>query len=81
MENPSAYSLETPEQKTIKDLNAKVNEILADNKISDKRGYFIKNYGSYLRSLGSMEQNQILGKFPVMGFNQFQNIGRNIGQR
>jgi hypothetical protein len=81
LENPQAFSLETPEQKTIKDLNAKVNEILADNKISDKRGYFIKNYGSYLRSLGSMEQNQILGKFPVMGFNQFQNIGRNIGQR
>ena len=81
LENPSAYSLETDEQKTIRDLNAKVNEILADNKISDKRGYFIKNYGSYLRSLGSMEQNQILSKFPVMGFNQFQNIGRNIGQK
>ncbi len=81
LENPSAYNLETPEQKTIRDLNAKVNEILADNKISDKRGYFIKNYGSYLKSLGSMERNQILSKFPVMGFNQFQNIGRNIGQR
>lgn len=81
LENPSAYSLETDEQKTIRDLNAKVNEILADNKIGDKRGYFIKNYGSYLRSLGSMEQNQILSKFPVMGFNQFQNIGRNIGQK
>jgi hypothetical protein len=81
LENPSAYSLETPEQKTIKDLSAKVNEILADNKISDKRGYFLSNYGSYLKSLGSMEQNQILSKFPVMGFNQFQNIGRNIGQR
>jgi hypothetical protein len=81
LENPQAFSLETPEQKTIKDLNAKVNEILADNKISDKRGYFLSNYGSYLKSLGSMEQNQILGKFPAMGFNQFQNIGRNIGQR
>lgn len=81
LENPSAYSLETPEQKTIKDLNAKVNEILADNKISDKRGYFLSNYGSYLKSLGSMEQNQLLSKFPAMGFNQFQNIGRNIGQR
>jgi len=81
LENPGALSLETPEQKTIKDLSAKVNEILADNKISDKRGYFLSNYGSYLKSLGSMEQNQILSKFPVMGFNQFQNIGRNIGQR
>ena len=81
LENPSAYSLETPEQKTIKDLNVKVNEILADNKITDKRGYFLSNYGSYLKTLGSMEQNGLLGKFPVMGFNQFQNIGGNIGQR
>jgi len=81
LENPSTYSLETPEQKTIKDLNVKVNEILADNKITDKRGYFLSNYGSYLKTLGSMEQNGLLGKFPVMGFNQFQNISRNIGQR
>jgi hypothetical protein len=81
LENPSAYNLETPEQKTIRDLNARINEILANNKITDKRGYFIKNYGSYLKTLGSMEQNGLLGKFPVMGFNQFQNIGRNIGQR
>jgi hypothetical protein len=28
-----------------------------------------------------MEQNGLLGKFPAMGFNQFQNIGRNIGQK
>ena len=81
LENPGAFSLETPEQKTIKDLSAKVNEILADTKIGDKRGYFLSNYGSYLKTLGSMEQNGLLSKFPVMGFNQFQNIGRNIGQR
>jgi hypothetical protein len=81
LENPSAYSLETPEQKTIKDLSAKVNEILADTKIGDKRGYFLSNYGSYLKSLGSMERNELLSKFPIMGFNQFQNVGRNIGQR
>jgi hypothetical protein len=81
LENPSAYNLETPEQKTIKDLNARINEIIADPKIRDKRGYFIQNYGSYLKTLGSMEQNALLGKFPVMSFDQFQNIGRNIGQR
>jgi len=81
LENPKAFNLETPEQKTIRDLNARINEILANNKIGDKRGYFIKNYGSYLKSLGSMERNELLSKFPVMGFNQFQNIGRNIGQK
>ncbi len=81
LENPSAYTLETPEQKTIKDLNAKINEIIANPKITDKRGYFIKNYGSYLKTLGSMEQNELLGKFPVMNFGSFMNIGKNIGQK
>lgn len=81
LENPSAFSLETPEQKTIKDLNAKINEIIANPKITDKRGYFIKNYGSYLKTLGSMEQNELLGKFPVMNFGSFMNIGKNIGQK
>lgn len=81
LENPQAYSLETSEQKTIKDLNAKINEIIADPKISDKRGYFIQNYGSYLKTLGSMEQNELLGKFPIVGFNNFMNIGKNIGQK
>jgi hypothetical protein len=81
LENPSAYNLETPEQTTIKYLNAKVNEILADNKIQDKRGYFINNYGSTLKTLGTMEQNELLGKFPVMGFGNFMGIGQNIGQK
>jgi hypothetical protein len=81
LENPKAFNLETPEQKTLRDLNTRINEILANNKITDKRGYFIKNYGSYLKTLGSMEQNELLGKFPVMGFNNFMNIGRNIGQK
>ena len=81
LENPSGYSLETPEQKTIKDLNARISTIIADPKITDKRGYFLSNYGSYLKTLGSMEQNSLLSKFPVMGFDKFQNIGRNIGQK
>lgn len=81
LENPSAFSLETPEQKLIKDLNARINEIIANPKITDKRGYFIKNYGSYLKTLGSMEQNELLGKFHVMGFSNFMNIGRNIRQK
>jgi hypothetical protein len=81
LENPSGYSLETPEQKMTRDLNARINEILADNKIQDKRGYFIKNYGSYLKTLGTMERNELLGKFPAIGFNNFMNIGRNIGQK
>jgi len=81
LENPSGFNLDTPEQTRIKDLNARINEILADNKITDKRGYFIKNYGSTLKTLGTMEQNELLGKFPVMGFGNFMGIGRNIGQK
>ncbi len=81
LENPSGYSLETDEQKTTKYLKAKIDEILADNKITDKKGYFIKYYGSSLKTLGTMEQNELLGKLPVMPFNQFMNIGKNIGQK
>ena len=81
LENPNGNSLETPEQKTIKELDARINTIIADPKIQDKRGYFIQNYGSYLKTLGSMEQNALLGKFPVMGFSNFMNVGKNIGQR
>ena len=81
LENPSAYSLETPEKLIIRQLNARINEIMADPKIRDKRGYFVKNYGSYLKILGSMEKNELLSKFPVMGFDNFMNIGRNIGQK
>jgi hypothetical protein len=81
LENPSAYNLETPEKMIIGQLNARINEIMSDPKIKDKRGYFVKNYGSYLKILGNMERNELLGKFPVMGFDRFQNIGRNIGQK
>jgi len=81
LENPSAYNLETPEKMIIGQLNARINEIMSDPKIKDKRGYFVKNYGSYLKILGNMERNELLGKFPVMGFDRFQNIGRNIAQK
>lgn len=81
LENPNGNSLETPGQKTIRELDAQINTIIADPKIRDKRGYFIQNYGSYLKTLGSMEQNSLLGKFPVMGYNNFMNVGKNIGQR
>ena len=81
LENPSAYSLETPENKIIRQLNARINEIMADPKIRDKRKYFIDNYGSYLKILGSMEKNELLSKFPVMSYDRFLNIGRNIGQK
>jgi len=81
LENPSAYKLETDESSRIKQLNARINEILADNKIPDKKGYFMKNYGSTLKTLGTMEQNQLLSKFPVMPFNSLMGIGQNIGQK
>lgn len=81
LENPSAYNLQSGEQSTISQLNAKITEILADNKITDKKGYFMKNYGSTLKTLGTMEQSQLLNKFPVMPFNQGLNIMKNIGQK
>ena len=83
LENPQAYksNLVTQEQTTIKSLNQRANEILADNKITDKRAYFVNAYGSSLKTLGTVEQNQLLSKFPVMPFNQFTNIGNNIGQK
>ena len=81
LENPNGYSLETPEKSIIRQLNARINEIIADPKIRDKRKYFIDNYGSYLKILGSMEKNELLSKFPVMSYDRFLNIGRNIGQK
>jgi hypothetical protein len=81
MENPSAYNFESPEQNMKRDLSTRINEIIANNKITNKREYFLKYYGSSLKQLGSLEQNELLGKFPVMGFNQFMNIGRNIRQK
>jgi hypothetical protein len=81
LENPSGYNLETDEQKTTKYLKAKIDEILADTKITDKKGYFMKYYGSTLKTLGTIEQNELLSKFPAMPFNQFMNIGKNIGQK
>jgi hypothetical protein len=83
LENPEAYksNLVTQEQTTIKSLNQRANEILADNTIPDKKAYFVNAYGSSLKTLGTMEQNQLLSKFPVMPFNQFTNIGNNIGQK
>ena len=81
LENPSAYNLETPEKLIIRQLNTKIKEIIADPKIRDKRKYFIQNYSSYLKMLGSMEQNELLSKFPVMSYGKFMNIGNNIGQK
>jgi hypothetical protein len=83
LENPQAYKSQfvTQEQNTMNQMNVRINEILANNTIPDKKAYFIKQYGSYLKTLGTMEQNQLLSKFSVMGFNQFQNIGQNIGQK
>ena len=81
LENPNGFNLGTPEQTTISQLNAKITQILADNKITDKKGYFMQNYGSTLKTLGTMEQSQLLNKFPVMSLNQGLNIMKNIGQK
>jgi len=79
LENPSAYK--TDEQKTISYLNTAITRILADNKIADKKDYFMKNYGSTLKTLGTMEQNELLSKLPVMGYGKFVGVGMNIGQK
>ena len=81
LENPSAYNLQSQEQSTISQLNTAIAKILADNKITDKKRYFMQNYGSTLKTLGTMEQSQLLNKFPVMPFNQALNIMKNIGQK
>ena len=58
-----------------------IEEIKADNKISNKKGYFIKNYGSTLKTIGSIEQREILDEFNMMSFNNLMNIAKNIGQK
>ena len=81
LENPSAYKINSQEQSTIIYLKKMIEEIKADNKISNKKGYFIKNYGSTLKTIGSIEQREILDGFNMMSFNNFMNIGKNTGQK
>ena len=83
LENPQQYktNLQTDEQKIIKQLNKEIDLIINDKKIKDKKAYFLEHWSDSLKKLGTLEQNELLGKFPSMSFDQGINIMRNIGQK
>ena len=83
LENPQQYKtdLQTDEQKIIKQLNKEIDKIINDKKIKDKKAYFLEHWSDSLKKLGTLEQNELLGKFPSMSFDQGINIMRNIGQK
>lgn len=77
LENPSAYK--TPEQRTIIYLKAVIDSIKSNKDIKNKRAYFIKNYGSSLKTLGSMERNDLLDNFNTRSFDEWMEIAKNLG--
>jgi hypothetical protein len=83
LENPQQYktNFQTDEQRTIKQLNEEITKIINDKTIKDKKAYFLKNWSDSLKELGTMEQNELLGKFPVMDMNKGLQIMKNIGQK
>jgi len=83
LENPQQYktNLQTDEQRTIKQLNEEITKIINDNTIKDKKAYFLKHWSDSLKKLGTMEQNELLDKFPVMDMNKGLQIMKNIGQK
>jgi len=83
MENPQQYktNLQTDEQRIIKQLNEEIDKIINDKTIKDKKAYFLEHWSDSLKKLGTLEQNELLGKFPSMSFDQGINIMRNIGQK
>jgi hypothetical protein len=83
LENPQNYktNLITDEQKTTKQLNEEITKIINDKTIKDKKAYFLKYWGDSLKKLGTLEQNELLSKFPVMSLDQGLQIMKNIGQK
>jgi len=83
LENPQQYktNARTDEQRIIKQLNEEIINIKNDNTIKDKKAYFLKHWSDSLKKLGTMEQNELLGKFPVMDMNKGLQIMKNIGQK
>lgn len=83
LENPQQYktNLQTDEQRIIKQLNEEIDKIIDDKKIKDKKAYFLKHWSDSLKKLGTLEQNELLGKFPATSFDQGVNIMKNIGQK
>jgi hypothetical protein len=83
LENPQNYktNLITDEQRTTKQLNEEITKIINDKTIKDKKAYFLKYWGDSLKKLGTLEQNELLSKFPVMSLDQGLQIMKNIGQK
>jgi hypothetical protein len=83
MENPQQYktNLQTDEQRIIKQLNEEIDKIINDKTIKDKKAYFLEHWSDSLKKLGTLEQNELLGKFPATSFDQGINIMKNIGQK
>jgi len=83
LENPEAYktNLTTDEQRRIKQLNDEINKIKYDDTIVDKRTYFLKNWNSALKTLGTLEQKELLDKLPITSIEKGLGIMKNIGQK
>jgi hypothetical protein len=83
LENPKQYktNLITDEQRITKQLNEEITKIIKDKTIKDKKAYFLKHWGDSLKELGTLEQNELLSKFPVMSLDQGLQIMKNIGQK
>jgi hypothetical protein len=83
LENPQQYktNAQTDEQRIIKQLNEEIINIKNDDTIKDKKAYFLKQWSDSLKKLGTLEQNELLDKFPVMDMNKGLQIMKNIGQK
>ena len=83
LENPQQYktNLQTDEQRTIKQLNEEITKIINDKTIKDKKAYFLKHWSDSLNKLGTLEQHELLSKFPIMSMDQGLQIMKNIGQK
>jgi len=83
LENPQNYktNLITDEQRTTKQLNEEITKIINDKTIKDKKAYFLEHWSDSLNKLGTLEQHELLSKFPIMSMDQGLQIMKNIGQK
>ena len=83
LENPEQYktNLQTDEQRIIKQLNEEITKIINDKTILDKKAYFLEHWSDTLKKLGTLEQHELLAKFPAMSIEKGLQIMKNIGQK
>ena len=83
LENPKQYktNLTTDEQRITKQLNEEITKIINDKTIKDKKTYFLEHWGDSLKKLGTLEQHELLSKFPIMSLDQGLQMMKNIGQK